>query len=74
MLNAQEPNSTQIKKYGIKSCYLEYELKGITEGTQKVYFDKWGEQEATFTSTTSKMTGQNTKSNNLTIIDGEMAL
>lgn len=64
-------HDTGIKKYSIKSGMIEYEMKGISKGTQKVYFDQWGQKEATFTSSETEFIGEKTKSNVLVIITKE---
>ncbi len=42
-----------LKQYGIKSGIVEYKLEGTTTGTQKIYFDEYGNKSAAYSNTTT---------------------
>ncbi len=52
----------------VKSGIIKYKVSGMNEGTEVVYFDNWGGQEAKYTKTTMSMMGITKKTNSLTII------
>ena len=59
------------KKYPIEKgiVYQKSNVMGI-ESNPVIYFDKWGEWEATETTTTMEMLGQKMSSTNITIVKG----
>ncbi|MBT3878961.1 MAG: hypothetical protein HON76_18455 [Candidatus Scalindua sp.] len=52
----------------VKSGIIKYKISGMNEGTEVVYFDNWGGDEAKYTNTTMSMMGITKKTNSLTII------
>ena len=52
----------------VKSAIIKYKVSGMNEGTEVVYFDNWGRQEAKYTNTTMNMMGMTNKTNTLTIM------
>jgi hypothetical protein len=67
----EKTTSSNLKKYNIKSGIIEYSMKGITTGKETIYFDDWGDKEATYSESETKMMGMTSKTKTLTIIDGE---
>lgn len=60
------------KRYSIESGIIKYELTGAEEGTETVYFDRWGAREAKYTKTKMTMMGITTETNTLSILDGNL--
>ncbi|KAA3658071.1 MAG: hypothetical protein DWQ10_11945 [Calditrichaeota bacterium] len=64
-------SSPPMKRYKVKSGIVKYKVSGMQEGTEIVYFDKWGMLEAKYTQTEMSMMGMKQKTNTLTLLDGE---
>ncbi|GEM_PF-953126 len=60
------------KRYGIESGVVEYAVSGAQKGTETLYFDRWGQREATYTDTEISLAGISQKQNTLNILEGEM--
>ena len=60
-----------IKRYDIESGTIDYTLSGFTTGKQTIYFDRWGLREVTYTESETKMMGIRSKTNTMTLTDGE---
>lgn len=52
----------------VKSGIIKYNVTGMNEGTEVVYFDNWGEREARYSNTSINMMGVIRKNNTLTIM------
>ena len=66
--NNESPTSTTVKRYGIESGIIEYEVSGMQTGTETVYFTDWGLKEAKFTNTVMEVAGFTQETNSLTIM------
>jgi hypothetical protein len=60
------------KRYGIESGVVEYAVSGAQKGTETLYFDRWGQREATYTDTELSFAGISRKQNTLNILEGEV--
>jgi len=65
---ASEAPAGSFKRYGIESGVIEYTLSGAQNGTQTVYFDKWGAREAKYTDATISFGGTSRKMHTLMLI------
>ena len=59
------------RRYQIESGMVEYAVSGAQQGTESLYFDKWGMREAKYTRTEISIAGVTQKTNQLTLMDGE---
>ena len=60
------------KRYGIESGVVEYAVSGAQKGTETLYFDRWGQREATYTDTEISFAGISQKQNTLNLLEGEL--
>jgi hypothetical protein len=60
------------KRYGIESGIVEYAVSGAQKGTETLYFDRWGQREATYTDTELSFAGISQKQKTLNILEGEL--
>jgi hypothetical protein len=51
---------------------VEYAVSGAQKGTEALYFDRWGQREATYTDTEISVAGISQKQKTLTILEGEL--
>ena len=58
----------QTHRYGIESGIIEYKIVGSENGTEMLFFDRWGMREARYTTYETQLYGLR---HLLTIIDGE---
>ena len=61
----------ELHRYKVRSAIVNYKVTGMQEGTETLYFDRWGMREARYTETEIKMMGMGVKTHNLTLLDGE---
>jgi hypothetical protein len=61
----------EMHRYKVRSAIVNYKVTGMQEGTETLYFDRWGMREARYTETEIKMMGMGVKTHNLTLLDGE---
>lgn len=61
-----------MKRYGIEKACIEYEIKGMQNGTEILYFDNWGAREAKFTHIEIKVGPISQKTNTVTYLEGTM--
>jgi len=59
------------KRYKIKSGIVEYKLTGNNQGTDILYFDNFGQQEARYSDTTSSFMGFKHSTKSVYYVDGE---
>lgn len=62
--------TTEFKRYKIKSAIIEYELSGMQTGTAITYFNNYGMQEASYEMAVSEMFGETQKSETVSYLDG----
>ncbi|MFN0158784.1 MAG: hypothetical protein ACKVRP_12025 [Bacteroidota bacterium] len=60
------------KRYPIPHCTITYELSGQHQGTETIFFDRYGLRETKLTNTEIKAGSMSVKTNTLTIMDGEI--
>lgn len=61
--------ATKMKRYGLKKACIEYTISGkMQSGTETLYFDNWGAQEAKFNKTKIKITGFTQETNTVTYL------
>ena len=61
----------ELHRYKMRSAIVNYKVTGMQEGTETLYFERWGMREARYTETEIKMMGMGVKTHNLTLMDGE---
>lgn len=59
------------RRYQIESGVVQYQMTGGQNGSETIYFDRWGMREAKYTRTEISFSGITQKTNTLTLIDGE---
>ncbi len=60
-----------LKPYEIEEGRIEYELSGMTKGSEVLEFKDWGRKAATRTKNTVSIMGMTKETDQLTLIDGE---
>lgn len=68
---ASELRDAGHRRYQIESGIVEYQMSGGQNGSETIYFDRWGMREAKYTRTEISFSGITQKTNTLTLIDGE---
>jgi len=61
----------ELKPYEIEEGRIEYELSGMTKGSEVLEFKDWGRRAATRSKNTVSIMGMTHETHQLTIIDGE---
>ncbi|NWF50306.1 MAG: hypothetical protein HXY49_07175 [Ignavibacteriaceae bacterium] len=69
--NVKKEFSGIMKRYGIKSGIVEYEISGSQKGKKTLYFDDYGLKQAEHSSTVLSIAGFTKKSNLINIIDND---
>ena len=64
-------NLNDMKPYEIEEGRIEFELSGMTKGSEVLEFKDWGRKAATRSKNTVSVMGMTQETNQLTIIDGE---
>lgn len=64
-------NLKNLKPYEVEEGRIEYELSGMTKGSEVLEFKEWGRKAATRTKNTVSIMGMTQETDQLTIIDGE---
>ncbi len=62
---------TKMKRYGVKSAVVEYEISGAKTGTEKLIFDDWGAKEVKYENGKIAVSGFTVEDNRMTIIEGD---
>lgn len=71
---AEPPQSAKTavyKRYGVESGIVELAVSGAQKGTETIYFDRWGQREATYTNAEISFAGISQKQNTLNLLEGE---
>lgn len=68
---AQLEGGLNYKRYNIKSAIIKYQQTGVPQGTEEVYFDRYGAREARYAKGEFNISGFSTKINTMTLNDGE---
>ncbi len=62
---------SEYRRYQIESGIVEYRVSGSQNGSEAIYFDRWGMREAKYTRTEISFSGITQRTNTLTLLDGE---
>lgn len=65
------PPKVEIRQYGIPSAIVDYEVRGLKTGTERLYFDTWGTRQARYIHTKMLVMGLAQEENILKITDGQ---
>jgi len=60
-------------RYKLKSGYIKYQLDGQNKGTEELYWDNFGQNEARYTNISMTVFGMAQTTNSIYIIDGDWA-
>jgi hypothetical protein len=60
----------EIRRYGLASAEVDYEVSGIKVGRERFYFDHWGTREARYSHATTQMLGMSSEEDILKVVDG----
>jgi len=69
--DVEDAASSDMKRYGVESGMVEYELSGSKTGTKTIYWDNWGMREATYQDSVIEVSGMTIPDKNVTIMDGD---
>lgn len=61
----------EIRRYAAQSAIVDYEVRGLKTGRERLYFDHWGGREARYVHTEMRMLGIPQEEHILEISDGE---
>lgn len=64
------PPRLEIRQYGIPSAVVDYEVRGLKTGKERLYFDSWGTRQARYIHTRMLIIGLLQEENILEITDG----
>jgi hypothetical protein len=70
--DAGAANAPAYKRYAIESAIVEYSVSGAQQGTETLYFDRWGRREAKLSNTAISLAGITQEQNTLTLTEGEL--
>jgi len=64
-------SNSNLRRYGVESGMVKYELSGSQTGTKTIYWDNWGMREATYKESSITAAGVTIDSNEVSVMDGE---
>ncbi len=66
-----EPTNYEIRRYALASAIVDYEVRGLKSGRERLYFDHWGARQARYIHTEMRVLGIPQEEHELTISDGK---
>ena len=65
------PANHEIRQYALASAVVDYEVRGLKTGRERLYFDHWGARQARYIHTEMRVLGLAQEEHELTISDGK---